>query len=197
MTPSLPKTRKEDTVQRAMRISATVVTLLGTTMFTRTVTAQADSASLAAATTQAKQKLGLIVYPAKGQTSQQQASDEQACYAWAQQQVGPLAKGPNPDSAAQAGKAKADSAAQGAAVKGAAGGAVGGAAVGAAAGDAGRGARVGAVAGALRGRRAKKQAEQQAEAQSRAQAQAQGGQQANIFKRAMVACLQGRGYTVQ
>jgi hypothetical protein len=163
----------------------------------RMAAAQTDSARVAAAAAQAKQKLGLIVYPAKGQTPQQQALDEQQCYSWAQQQTDPLAKSPSADSAAQAGKTKADSAAQGAAVKGAAGGALGGAAVGAAAGDAGRGARVGAVAGAIRGRRAKKQAEQQAEQQGRAQAQAQAGQQANTFKRAMVACLQGRGYSVQ
>lgn len=170
---------------QCVRLCFTAVTLAG---LARVAAAQTDSA---------KQKLGLIVYPAKGQTSQQQALDEQQCYTWAQQQTDPLAKPPNADSAAQAGKAKADSAAQGAAVKGAAGGAVGGAAVGAAAGDAGKGARVGAVAGAIRARRAKKQAEQQAEQQSRAQAQAQAGQQANTFKKAMVACLQGRGYSVQ
>lgn len=165
--------------------------------FSPAALAQMDSAAAALATVQAKQKLGLIVYPAKGQTSQQQAQDEQACYAWAKQQVDPLAQGPNPDSAARAGKAKADSATQGAAVKGAAGGAAGGALVGAAAGDAGQGAKVGAVAGALRGRRARRQAEQQAEQQSRAQAQAQAGQQAGVLKKAMVACLEGRGYTVQ
>lgn len=183
---------------RIAPLASTVgLALLGPTALARPVTAQTDSASLAAATVQAKQKLGLIVYPAKGQTPQLQASDEQACYAWAQQQVDPLATGPKADSAARAGKAKADSATQGAAVKGAAGGAAGGALVGAAAGDAGKGARVGAVAGALRGRRAKKEAEQQAERQSRAQAQAQTGQQASTSKKAMVACLQGRGYTVQ
>jgi hypothetical protein len=179
---------------RLVRLLFTSVTLVG---LARVVPAQTDSARVAAAAAQAKQKLGLIVYAAKGQTPQQQALDEQQCYAWAQQQTDPLAKPPDADSAAQAGKAKADSAAQGAAVRGAAGGAVGGAAVGAAAGDAGKGARVGAVAGALRGRRAKKEAERQAEQQGRAQAQAQAGQQSNTFKKAMVACLQGRGYSVQ
>ena len=170
---------------RFVRLFSTSVMLLG---LARMAGAQAE---------QAKQKLGLIVYPAKGQTPEQQALDEQQCYSWAQQQTDPLAKSPNADSAAQASKAKVDSAAQGAAIKGAAGGAAGGALVGAAAGDAGKGAKVGAVAGALRGRRAKKQAEQQAEQQGRAQAQAQSGQQASTFKKAMVACLQGRGYTVQ
>jgi hypothetical protein len=109
----------------------------------RTATAQVDSVRLATATAQAKQKLGLIVYPAKGQTPTQQANDEQPCYAWAQQQIDPLATAPNPDSAAQGGKARADTATQGAALKGAAGGLAGGVLVGAVAGDAGTGAKVG------------------------------------------------------
>jgi hypothetical protein len=159
--------------------------------------AQSEPVQLAAATAQAKQKMGLIVYPAGGQTPAQQALDEQACYGWAQQQVSPVANGPSVDSAAQAGKAKADSATKGAGLKGAVGGAAGGALIGGIAGDAGKGAGMGAIGGVLRGRRAKREAEQQAEQQARAQAQAQGSQQASTFKKAMVACLQGRGYTVQ
>ena len=151
--------------------------------------AQSEPIQLAAATAQAKQKLGLMVYPAAGQTPDQQARDEQACYGWAQQQINPTASGLSPDSAAKMGRAKADSATQGAAIKGAAGGAL----VGAVAGDAGKGAGMGAVGGALRARRAKREAEQQA----RDQAEAQASQQASTLKKAMVACLQGRGYTVQ
>jgi hypothetical protein len=49
----------------------------------------------------------------------------------------------------------------------------------------------------MRARRAKREAEQQAQQSARAQAQAQGNQQAATFRKAMVACLQGRGYTVQ
>jgi hypothetical protein len=163
---------------------------------TQSAVAQNEPVQLAAATTQAKQTMGLIVYPAGGQAAEQQARDEQACYAWAQQQVGPVSA-PSVDSAAQAGKAKADSAAKGAGIKGAAGGAAGGALIGAIAGDAGKGAGMGAVSGGLRGLRARRQAEQQAEQQSRAQAQAQGSQQASMLRKAMVACLEGRGYTVQ
>jgi hypothetical protein len=159
--------------------------------------AQSATVQLAAATAQTKQTLGLIVYPAGGQTAEQQARDEQACYAWAQQQVGPLTGAPNADSAAQAGKAKADTATQGAGIKGAAGGAAGGALVGAVAGDAGKGAGIGAITGTLRARRAARQAEQQAAQSARTQAQAQGSQQAAGFRKAMVACLEGRGYTVQ
>lgn len=164
---------------------------------TRIATAQQEGGQQATAAQQAKQKLGLVVFPAKDQTPQQQAADEQACYAWAQQQVDPLAGTPNSDSAAAAGKAKADSATKGAAMKGAVGGVAGGALIGAAAGDAGTGAKVGAAAGGLRGLRARKEAEAKAEQQAKAQAQSQGNQQVATFKKAMVACLTGKGYSVQ
>jgi hypothetical protein len=159
--------------------------------------AQGEPVQLAAATAQAKQAMGLIVYPAGGQAPDQQARDEQACYAWAQQQDGAPAAAPSADSAAQAGRAKVDSATKGAGIKGAAGGAAGGALVGAIAGDAGTGAGIGAVTGAMRARRAKREAEQQAQQSAQAQAQAQGNQQAATLRKAMAACLQGRGYTVQ
>ena len=180
-----------------MRLKSTLLALTLAAGTARLAVAQSEPVQLAAGTAQAKQKMGLIVYPAGGQTPEQQALDEQACYAWAQQQVGPVASQPNLDSASQVGKAKADSATKGAAIKGAAGGAAGGALVGTIAGDAGRGAGIGAVTGAMRARRAKREAEQQAEQQARAQVQAQGTQQSSNMKRAMVACLEGRGYTVQ
>jgi hypothetical protein len=142
--------------------------------------------------------LGISVYPAKGQTTEQQANDERECYAWAQQQTGidPTVKA-NTDSAAAASRAKADSATTGAAVGGAARGAVGGVAIGAITGDAGEGAAVGAVAGGVAGRRAKKRAEAQAAQQGAQQATAQNQAQADSFKRAMSACLDGRGYSVK
>lgn len=80
--------------------------------------AQQQDPRLANATAQAKQKLGLVVFPAKNQAPEQQAQDEQACYAWAQQQVDPLATAPNADSAAKAGRARADSAQQGGGTQG-------------------------------------------------------------------------------
>jgi hypothetical protein len=143
--------------------------------------------------------LGLFVYPAKNQTKEQQAKDEQECYAWAgeQSKINPAAPKADSDSAAKAAKAKTDSATTGAAVRGAARGAVAGAAVGAIAGDAGTGAGVGAVAGAAGGRRAKKGAEKQAAQQAKQQTEAQSAQQVETFKKAMGACLEGRGYTVK
>ncbi|HUO52587.1 MAG TPA: glycine zipper domain-containing protein [Gemmatimonadaceae bacterium] len=161
-----------------------------------------DSAAIAAYAAKVasvKKQLGLIVFPAKGQTADQQATDEKDCYAWSQKETGidPTAPGANADSAAAAAKAKTDSAAQGAAVKGAAKGAAAGALIGAAAGDAGTGAAVGATAGALKGRQAKQKAQKQAAQQGANAANAQNQAQLDTFKKGWSACLTGKGYTVQ
>jgi hypothetical protein len=115
-----------------------------------------------------------FVYPANGQSPQQQAQDESQCRAWAQQQAGPSPAAPAPGSHARG------------TVRGAAGGAAGGAAIGAIAGDAGKGAAIGAVAGGVVGRRRSKQA-----------AASQQAAAAGNTERAFGACMQGRGYTVQ
>jgi len=155
--------------------------------------------NISAAVQQVKQATKMIVYPAKGQTADQQATDERECYVWSQQQTGidPMAAGPNADSAAAASADKMDSATTGAAVGGAARGAAGGAIIGGITGDAGEGAAVGAVAGAVSGRRAKKKAEKQAAQQGAAQAQGISAERLATFKKGMAACLNGRGYTVQ
>jgi len=144
-------------------------------------------------------KLGIFVYAAKGQSKDQQALDQKACYTWAGSQTGidPATVSVNADSAAAAGKAAADEATAGAGLKGAARGAAGGAAVGAIAGDAGTGAGVGAVVGAARGRKAKKQAGAQAEQQAVSQAEGQAAGKIDAFKNAITACLEGKGYTVK
>lgn len=144
-------------------------------------------------------QIGMIIYPSKGQTPQQQAKDEAACTQWAEAQTGLTLSGGtvNTDSAAKAAQQKTAEATQGAAVAGAARGALGGAAIGAIAGDAGTGAAIGAAAGAVGGRRKKKQAENQAAAAGAQQAQAQGQQMTDQFKKAAGACLTGRGYSVQ
>ena len=135
-------------------------------------------------------KVGLFVYPQKSQTSEQQATDEGACYASAKQQTGidPTAAPPPPP---EADKKK------GGAVKGAAGGAAGGAAIGAIAGDTGEGAAIGATAGAVRGRRQQKKANKQAEQQAQQQGQAQQQQTLDTFRRAFSACIDSKGYSVK
>jgi hypothetical protein len=144
-------------------------------------------------------QIGMVIYPAGGQSPEQQQADEAACTQWAEAQTGlKLQAGTvNTDSAAQAAQQQAAEATQGAAVRGAARGALAGAAVGAIAGDAGTGAAVGAAAGAMGGRRGKKQAEAQAAQQGAAQAESQNQQAVETFKSAAAVCLEGRGYTVR
>lgn len=121
-----------------------------------------------------------IIYPAKGQSPQQQKKDEAECYAWAKQQTG---FDPAAPQQAQAGPSKP-------AAGGVAKGAVAGAAVGAIGGnDVGNAAAKGAVLGGV-ARRAKNRGAQQ-------QASAQKQQQQQNFQRAYGACVTGRGYTVK
>jgi hypothetical protein len=184
------------TREDAMRFSPTLATAFVTALLAMPLVAQQPSPP---ATVSSAADLGLFVYPARDQTKDQQAKDEQECYAWAGEQstVDPAGARADSDSAAKAAQAKTDSATRGAAVGGAARGAVGGAAVGAIAGDAGTGAAIGAVAGAAGGRRAKRKAEKEAGQQAKQQTEAQSAQQVETFKKAMGACLEGRGYTVK
>ena len=144
-------------------------------------------------------QLGLFIYPAKGQTPEQQKADEDACYQWAETQTGMQVGSGTVDTkaAGDAARSQAAEQTQGAAVAGAAKGAVAGVAIGAIAGDAGKGAAIGAVAGAMGGRRAKKQAEAQAAQQGAQQAQQANQQALETFKKAAGACLEGRGYTAK
>ena len=124
------------------------------------------------------------VYPAKGQTAQQQKSDEAACHSWAVQQTGfDPAK---PAQAAAAPPTTATGSTPGAGLRGAARGAVVGEVIG---GDAGTGAAAGAVA-------ARGQSRRQNAATSQQQASATQNQQA-AFGKARSACLEGRGYSVK
>lgn len=131
-----------------------------------------------------------IVYPAKGQSEQQQQKDQAECQTWATKQTGidpvKLAQAPAPQ---QSGPAVGG----GERAAGAARGAVGGLAIGAIAGDAGQGAAIGAVVGTMAGGRQARQ-NQQAKQQ---QAEQQKQQQINTWNRAVGACLEGRGYTVK
>jgi len=119
-----------------------------------------------------------IIYPAQGQSPQQQSMDEGQCYQWAKQTTGidPVALAATPPQQQQA---------SGGAV-------VGGVAKGAIAGNAGKGAGIGAVVGLMGGMRQSRT--QAAEANQQAQSSRQ--QQLATYYRAQSACLQGRGYTV-
>lgn len=148
---------------------------------------------LAMASTAAPAKL--MVYPSKGQSADQQKSDEGACMAWASEQTGfdptaPLQPSSPPPQTQQPTTN---------AGRGALRGALGGLVIGAIAGDAGKGAAIGAGTGALVGgvrhheQVEKSYAQQDAWAQQQA---AQYQQSQDDFNRAYATCLQGRGYTV-
>ena len=129
------------------------------------------------------------VYPAKGQSPEQQKSDEAACHTWAIQQTGfdpaqPAAAAP------AAPPTTATGTTPGAGARGAARGAVVGAAVG---GDTGTAAAAGAVAARGQSRRQNAAASQQAQQQQ----QATTSQGQTAYTNARGACLSGRGYTVK
>ena len=147
--------------------------------------------------------LGVVVFPAKKQTAQQQSTDETYCYGWAKSNTGidPMNLKATPP---QSASTQPTTATGGERVKGAAGGAAGGAAIGAVAGDAGKGAAIGAVTGALAGgaakrRKAKEEAEQQQQVQAiqAQQAQAALADQKVTYNRSFSACMEGKGYTTK
>jgi hypothetical protein len=127
----------------------------------------------------------LVVYPAEGQTAEQQKQDEAECYAWAVDNSGydpanpPVAQTPSQPQGASGSRLR---------------GAAKGALVGEIAdGDTGDAALAGAVMGGSRERRDRRRTEQ--EAVSTAQAKQQQGQAS--FNKARAACLEGRGYSVK
>ena len=130
-----------------------------------------------------------IVYPAKGQSPQQQQKDEGECHQWAVSKTGVDPANPAPQTAAPSKPTTATGTTPGAGARGAARGAV----VGGIMGDAGAGAAAGAVAGRGQSRRDNAAQQQQAAAQ---QQQAQSSQN-TAYAKARAACLEGRGYTVK
>lgn len=155
----------------------------------------------------------IYVYPARGQSQAQQNRDRYECHSWAVHQTGfdpsrppsqtamPAAPAPNtyPPNTYQPSQRHI--------LRGAGRGAALGAVGGAIAGDAGKGAAAGAAMGGLVGgfRRRDERKQQYAQQQYMQQQYAQQQQYAHqaaqqnqriAYQRAMAACLQGRGYTV-
>ncbi len=149
---------------------------------------------------------GMYVYPAKGQSQAQQERDRYECHSWAVRQTGidpsqasASAMPPPPVSTSYQPSRRH-------VLRGAGGGAALGAIGGAIAGDAGKGAAAGAAMGGLVGgvrrRRERVQHYDQQQAMQQQYAQQHAAHQANLqnqqmtYNRALAACLQGRGYTV-
>jgi hypothetical protein len=133
------------------------------------------------------------IYPAKGQSQAQQNKDRYECHTWAAQQTG---FDPSNPQSSNASASRQYQPSQPHVVKGAARGAALGAVGGAIAGDAGKGAGAGAAMGGLAGGfRRRDERRQQANAQASHTSAATSNQGAS-YNRAIAACLQGRGYTV-
>jgi hypothetical protein len=151
----------------------------------------------------------VYVYPAQGQSPEQLSRDRYECHVWAvkQSQFDPSAAVPAPSSAVGSSYiAPPPTALPADPLSGAAGGAALGALGGAIAGDAGTGAAVGAAVGAMVGLANESErvagenaarAEQHAAAQSAAATRNHYASRAREYRRAVTACLTGRGYSVR
>jgi hypothetical protein len=129
-----------------------------------------------------------VIYPAKGQSAEQQQKDDGECYVWAKNTTGvdpaALAAAP-PQQQAQP---------KGQVAKGMMRGAVGGAVIGEVADDnAGGGAAAGALVGGARSAHKGKQAQAQQQSQAKAARQ----EAMSTYYRGFGACMEGRGYVIK
>lgn len=134
-------------------------------------------------------------YPMRGQSSEQQDRDRYECYDWAVQQTGVdptrLADGvPSPEVVVQV-TAPADATIAGVAI---------GAAIGSTMGKHGDSGSVvvGAIIGGLLGAATSEAAQAEADVQAvQRESDARAASVAEAYRRAMAACLEGRGYSVR
>jgi len=143
----------------------------------------------------------VFAYPTKGQNAEQQRRDRFECHEWAVDQSGfDPSRQAAPAQAAAPPPPPTSEPSRGGVVRGGARGAAVGAVGGAIAGDAGTGAAVGAATGALIGgmrrRDQVREQEQRQAPQPQSGATAASASQRSAYARAMTACLQGRGYSV-
>jgi len=150
----------------------------------------------------------LYVYPSNGQSDEQLADDRYECHRWAVKEAGfdpSLFDEVAPPRTIRVPVPQNES--QGATGKGAIAGAVAGGVIGAHDGDVAEGAVIGAVVGTLIGAviedQGKSEARAQAEEEARQQAEELQRSKAELslrrsnYRRALTACLDGRGYTVK
>jgi hypothetical protein len=134
----------------------------------------------------------MFIYPAKNQSQEQQDKDRYECHSWAVKQTG---FDPSMPQAANSQPSQQNRPSQPYILQGAGRGAALGAVGGAITGDAGKGAAAGAAMGGIVGGfRRRDQRMRQADMQADTAAASSPGRSA--YMRAMSACLQGRGYTV-
>jgi len=165
------------------------------------------------AQTGARGPTGQLLYPAKGQSTQQAERDRFECHEWAREQSGfdptQMAQAmPVPPAAPPAQPAAAPQASRSSSTGGLVAGAAGGAAIAELADrDAGKGAAVGVLGARLRQQMQQREAGSQQQAQQQAQLQA-AQQQAlqqrtaqhqrrDTYDRGFAACMEARGYVVK
>lgn len=153
----------------------------------------------------------LFVYPAKGQPQAQLDQDRYECHAWARQQSGfdpsHALSAPASSAATVTRVPVADNASAGATAKGTLAGAVIGGVLGAHDHDALGGAVLGAAVGGLAGGTIEMDGQRKVEREARDKAREVAAQRATEdeaqaqrrgdYRRAITACLEGRGYTVR
>lgn len=149
--------------------------------------------------------LGVVVFPAKGQSAEKQSQDEGECFTWSKSQTGFDPMNPSASAPPVQAAAPPPPPPSGQRVRGAARGAAAGAVIGEVAnGDANNGAAIGATVGVMKGgaekRKQQAAAQEQAAQQQQAAAQQQQAavnEQAGLFKKGFGACLESKGYTVK
>ncbi len=142
-----------------------------------------------------------VVYPAKGQSTQETEKDKFECYGWAKGQTGfdpmqmPTTSSPPPP---RGGASVAGGAVGGGVLGGLGGAAIGGIASGRSGAKTGAaiGGLSGGVLGGMRSRAQNQKADQTREQWEREQTN-QYLQQRNAYNRNYAACLEGRGYAVK
>lgn len=144
--------------------------------------AMASALLLSACSIEAWAQAQLMIYPAAGQTPQEQQQDQYQCHTWAVNQTGYDPSNPPAQSSPQFGSASKET------LRGGARGAAVGAAIGAIAGDAGKGAAIGATAGGLR------RGFQERDRQKQAASAPPPG--LDNYNRAIKSCLEARSYKV-
>jgi hypothetical protein len=137
--------------------------------------------------------MGIFIYPAEGQSAEQQSTDDLECFNFAKSQTGY-----DPMNPTQVTAAAPDQGPSGQRIRGAARGAAAGAIIGEVADDdAGKGAAVGATLGVMRGgQKSRQQSAQQAQQADQA-AQQQMTSMKTAFQNAYGACIEGKGYSAK
>lgn len=150
----------------------------------------------------------IYVYPASGQTDDQLADDRYTCHSWAVEESSfDPSKFDEVELPRTVRVPVAKNDAEGAAKKGTIVGAVAGGIIGAHDGDAPKGVVIGAVLGTMAGATIEQQGQQKARETAKVKAQNEADEIARArselalrksnYRRALTACLEGRGYTVR